>query len=419
MMFTSANQRIVKLHASDASTSWWRRQVAYADKPEILFIDLLEFDKKIDAHFDGLIEAKQMGWNELVAQLKKSLVRKSADVSADCFALIQFTLQIEDEQAFYSAIELASLAKGFQDGLRGALLWNVSDFRSRMIINLLNHRILFVKLAAHQCLASHDLCSQIVWSDDHDELFHSADMANQSLLLKMLIDGRRFDCVDRLNSIADGVHSEPEFKYMMGRADMLLHKGRVKGEFLLDLIKAQPCPSLKPIRTLCALQSYDELKTSFSSLLQEPILREYFILACGWTGQARYVPWLIERMDDESVRPETLHAFRFITGFNLEQLISDFESPEESAESDWNFDIAEIKDWWMLNKSEFDEEIRYCYGQPMTTENLLNRLFYAPQIDREFVSEYLQIRTTKAGYIDISSGSFLQSHSIYRFEGKA
>ena len=109
------------------------------------------------------------------------------------------------------------------------------------------------------------------------------------------------------------------------------------------------------------------------------------IQGSGWSGNPRYVPWLIERMAASATARIAFEAFVNICGpdVNFEQMESappeEFEEgPSDDANDDdvelpedvalpWP-NVGRVKTWWMANRSTFNSDTRLLLGRPPSVE---------------------------------------------------
>ena len=128
----------------------------------------------------------------------------------------------------------------------------------------------------------------------------------------------------------------------------------------------------------------------------------------GVTGDARFVPWLIDRMADHRLSRLAGESFSLITGIDLavqyleRQAPHALESqPTESAEDgdvamdeDYGLpwpDPEKVQAWWSANLERFKPGVRYFLGAAPTSEHCLRVLKNGYQRQRMAAAEYLTL----------------------------
>jgi uncharacterized protein (TIGR02270 family) len=145
--------------------------------------------------------------------------------------------------------------------------------------------------------------------------------------------------------------------------------------------------------------TYSWLREWASLAQRDPIARRSLIRGCGLSGDVRYVPWLIEQMNDAIVARIAGEAFTFITGANLALLDLERKPPENipgspnddpdddnvALDEDENLpwpDVARVHTWWSSHAARFPAGHRYLLGAPVSNEQCLKVLNIGGQRQR-------------------------------------
>ena len=111
---------IVRRHAEEVATRWWRRSSAYIEDGHTRFDELSEYDQTIDAHLDGLKEAGPLALDVL----QKALYSDAPDASADIFAALALAYLTEDQATIGHMLNCTDALPGKAWALQGVFAWN-------------------------------------------------------------------------------------------------------------------------------------------------------------------------------------------------------------------------------------------------------------------------------------------------------
>lgn len=132
------------------------------------------------------------------------------------------------------------------------------------------------------------------------------------------------------------------------------------------------------------------------------------IKGCGHVGDSKYVPWLVDLMEDTNTARIAAEAFVTITGadFNLDQMEAmppkDFkDAPTDDPDDDdvalpedvalpWP-DLDHVKSWWHRNQSRFTAGQKLFMGQPVTVDHCVHVLKTGHQRQRILAAHHLSL----------------------------
>ncbi|MET3138562.1 hypothetical protein AAKU61_002932 [Undibacterium sp. GrIS 1.2] len=127
-----SNPTIIKQHAEDAATKWWRRG-KYLNNPRTRFDELVEFDQSIDTHLDGLREAGNIGVERAYSAYETAIDRRAEDVSADGFVVLALAFLTHDMPTIHAVIAQVAGKPGFAEALNGVFAWLTSPTIAEII----------------------------------------------------------------------------------------------------------------------------------------------------------------------------------------------------------------------------------------------------------------------------------------------
>ena len=129
------------------------------------------------------------------------------------------------------------------------------------------------------------------------------------------------------------------------------------------------------------------------------------ILGAGVVGDPKYVPWLIQRMEDPKTARLAAEAFVNVTGLKISQGFDtarpaaveispsdEIDGPSGALDPDEGLpwpDVQKIAGWWEAERSNFRQSERYFLGESVTVQHCLEVLKTGSQRHRRAAAEYL------------------------------
>jgi uncharacterized protein (TIGR02270 family) len=184
-------------------------------------------------------------------------------------------------------------------------------------------------------------------------------------------------------------------------AVMLGNRATALDMLKLDAFALQPLSDLSFKLAILAMPiepNYAWLR-EWAAVANTPWIRRRLIRGCGLSGDIRFVPWLIEQMNDLAVSRLAGESFSFITGAHL--ALQDLErKPPENAPNgpsddpaDENVamdedeglpwpDVARVHAWWSTQADRFPSGQRYLVGAPASEKQCLKVLNIGGQRQR-------------------------------------
>lgn len=213
--------------------------------------------------------------------------------------------------------------------------------------------------------------------------------------------------VDLLPLVLEAFSSESQLVRMRAANAAVLLGDRRRGIDALMTMAFKPGPHRRramrlALMTLDCAGGHDLLKQTDGF---EDSLRVR-VMGCGLVGDAKYVPWLIEQMNQPALARIAAEAFVNLTGadFNLDQLESMPPQGHEDGPSDdpdddvvevpedvalpWP-DVARVRQWWDDKHARFSAGTRFFLGQPVSAAHCIDVLKRGHQRQRVVAAHHL------------------------------
>ena len=375
---------IVRHHAEDAATKFWRRR-RYLKDPRTPFESLHSFDQTIAAHLDGLREAGHAGIERAQAALERSIKVNAHDVSADCFVVIALAFLTEDMPTMQAVIKQVADKPGFADALEGVFSWFGTDTIAKIVEpQFSNTRPAFRHAALRQCHA-YDLAASPALS----QALRDSPKESMAITLDAVANCGRTDLLADIEQILLHGDLDEEANFSAARCALFLGTRGNNAVHTLRAIAPKDSPhSEEAVKLLCIALSKQSLHGHLAEMEGQGIKRSLLVKALGWSGNPEYVPLLIAEMRKAPTARVAGESFRQITGFDIEANHAVAEATDESEEkSPYPLPDAEkIDRWWQHNKHCYADAERWLLGRPVSNKWLHYLLGTAEQGHRELAA---------------------------------
>ncbi len=153
------------------------------------------------------------------------------------------------------------------------------------------------------------------------------------------------------------------------------------------------------------------------------------IRACGLLGDARFVPWLIQSMNDEAFARIAGESFSLITGADLAALDLERKPPEQApggpnddpADSNVAMDEDDslpwpdperIQRWWQESAAAMPADARCLMGKPPTREHCVHVLREGFQRQRIVAARLLCLLSPGTKLFPVCAPSWRQQRTL-------
>lgn len=321
--------------------------------PHVRLLQLDRHDERIAAHLDGLAVAGAYGTERCVAALE-------SPGAGEVFALAVRALEARDSRSWQHVLALVPALPAARRGAASALGW-VTPATLQGVV-----RELLAAPAARERELGLAAC-RMHGVDPGQALQAALGDADAGLRAAALRCAGELGRVDLLDAARAAItDDQPEVVFWAAWAACLLGDRHASLQ-VLGAAAQQPSPLAPRALTLALLASpfeqARELARRLSAAGNGPTRARRALRVIGLLGDARFVPWLIENMQEPTTMRLAGESFSWITGADLARLdletltppplpehasddpVDDDVSLDEDDSLPWP-DVARLRDWW-------------------------------------------------------------------------
>lgn len=379
---------IVQQHADDALHLRHVRSVLVR-APHVRLLQLGRLDERLDAHLDGLAVAGAYG----LARAQAALEQLGC---GEVFAAFAAALQAQDTAVQHRVLALAPAAPEAWRGIVSALGWTSAPLLREPV------RALLAAASPWQRALGLDAC-RLHHVDPGPALATALRADDLVLRLAALRTAAALGRSALLPLVLAALESAPQDAAAAHAACLLGDRGAAL-RALEQAAFATPaaCDLLRPL----AVQALppEQARAQLRQLM--PVAPREAVRAIGWLGDARLVPWLIERMEDVALARVAGEAFSTITGADLAALDLERPAPADLAtgpnddpdddnvalDDDENLpwpDPARVQRWWQAQAGTLAGATRCFVGAAPTAKHLGQVLRTGSQRQRALAAQQL------------------------------
>jgi uncharacterized protein (TIGR02270 family) len=384
---------IVQQHLEEATFLWTQRDNA-VHAPNYSPQQFADLDERLEAHIDGLRVAGEEG-----SEIAESVLNNGG--AEDYFPAAVLAIEAQDDR-FDMLVARAKTLPEVVPGLVSALGWVSAQYLSGRVKAMLDDASpLKQKLGIAACALHRKDPGAVL------ECFLASPVDSVRIRARRAAGelGRRDLLAKLQTSLTD---AKPEVCFWAAWSAVLLGDRKKAMDTLTGLALKSGRRQMQALQLV--LQAMDahaghELLLQLDSVPNATRIR---IIASGYVGDPRYVPWLIEQTAQPAIARVAAEAFVNITGadFNLDQLESpppeDFEEGPTEDPDDENVELPEdialpwpnveaIQRWWQANSMRFQTGQRYFLGKPVSVESCTRILREGFQRQRVAAALYLSL----------------------------
>jgi uncharacterized protein (TIGR02270 family) len=362
---------VVQQHAEESAVLRHIRSVLVR-APHVRLRHLRRLDDRIAAHLDGLAVAGSYG----TALCTAALERVGA---GEVFAL---AVRVIDERDDRALDRLAALAAALPDARRGLL--SAFGWVSAAQLQGLVQSLLASGDAQRRALGI--AACRLHRADPGEALVQALDDADSPLRAEAWRTAGELGRTDLLERAQDALSDPDAATAFQAAACACLLGDRRAALDALEATARAAGPLQAPAREWLLLASEfqrarDLVRSLAKAAPPELPQQRRVIAACGLLGDVRYVPWLVERMEDDALARIAGESFSLLTGADLAALDLERKPPEhvpggpsdDPADDDvamdpddslpWP-DRARVERWWQQNAGGMPLDRRSFMGQP-------------------------------------------------------
>jgi uncharacterized protein (TIGR02270 family) len=390
---------IIDQHADEVAFLWLLRDNAVTEAHYNLD-HLQDLDNRLEAHLDGLRIAGETGWQTCLANLQQF------KESGEMFAAATLAFESNDTERLQTLYALAETNPDTERGLISALGWVEPQCLKGKVSGMLAsanpfwRRIGIAACAIHRVDPNKHL--QAALQDQDTALCRRA--------LKAIGELGRSDLRDlvayRLKSDDSGI------RFRAAWALTLLGNRNEAPQVLQPFLMQPGAYAYKAAQLIFRTSNPEDTQYLLGILVKQNNNLRLAIQGSGISGDARYIPWLIQQMAIPAHARVAGEAFSLITGTDLayDDLETDqpegfqsgpTESPQDAdtaLDPDENLpwpDPALLQQWWQQHQGEFRAGQRYLMGKPVSEQNCQEVLKTGMQRQRQAATLELALMAPK------------------------
>lgn len=350
------NRPVVETHAREAAFLWTLRSRAVG-APHYRLKHLRKIDARVTAHLEGLRIARDDGWQaalEVLADLE----------GGPLFVAAALAFSGRDVRQMNHVVQLALTDPALEAALVSALSWlepePLRPVLDRLCISehAVHRRIALAALAAHRLPADSAIARAV---DDPDP-------GLRAVALRAIAETRNQDYLPLCRrALTD---TDAVCRFWAGCA--LAFDGDQAGTIVALQTGVTVVP-LKRAAVEVALRCGEPrwARDVVRAWAASPEATREGIHAIGAVGDPVTVPWLLDRMDEETQARAAAESLSMITGVDLKysDLATDVAEDEEVDPEDADLpkpDVGRVREWWHAHRTEFQSGSRYLAGRPIS-----------------------------------------------------
>jgi uncharacterized protein (TIGR02270 family) len=353
----------------DEASFLWLQRAAAVNAPNYTLAQLADLDERLEAQIDGLRVAADEGWR----------VAEEAAASGgarDVFPAAVLALEAQDGR-FETMLDRLRETPEATPGLIAALGWTEAARMGPMVRALLRGADPFRYMLGIAACGVH----RINPGARLEEALGSPAGPVRARALRTIGElGQRDLLPKALQALTDRNRSA---RFWAAWSAVRLGD-RGQAFVALERLATQPGERQQDaLRLALAVLDQNAGHDLLQNLGLSPDNQRLRIIGAGIIGDTRYVPWLIEQMEDPMLARLAAEAFVLLTGadFNSEQMEvpppEEFEDgPSDDPEDEdvvvpedvalpW-LEAAKIKAWWAENSARFNASARWFMGAPVS-----------------------------------------------------
>lgn len=354
---------VVQQHAEEAALLRHVRSVLVR-APHVGLLQLGRLDERIAAHLDGLAVAGPHGTACCIAALERP-------AAGEVFALTVRAIESRDRATLQRSLALAGTLPDASRGVASALGWVSASDLQGVVRELLAGENTGQRALGISACRMHGV-------DPGWSLVGGLHAEQPELRAAALRAAAELGRTDLLAQTRESITSDnPELVFWAAWAACLLGDRQASLRVLAVAAAAAdaPAPWTERALALAMLASPFEQASALARMLSQaaqaqadPARQRRLIRALGLLGDARFVPWLIDRMGDPALMRLAGEALTWITGVDLaradletlqappraEHPSDDPDDDDVSLDEDESLpwpDLAKVRAWWSQQAS--------------------------------------------------------------------
>jgi uncharacterized protein (TIGR02270 family) len=368
--------------------------------PHVRLEALCRLDHRLAAHLDGVAVAGELGW-----QLCEAALEAAAPGAVFCGGV----RAIEDGQAtrIDKLLSLAQALPAAQQGLHGAFGWVSAQWLQGLIRQMLESPSAARRELGIVACTTHRVDPGAVL----ERALSDTDAGLRARAFQAIGDAGRTDlrevCVDALAKSVDDV---ADCRFWAAHSAAMLGDRRASLAILEAFALGRGPRRSGALSLLLKLKSLPECGMLLKRLYDDPASLRAMLRGIGMAGDPRFVPWLVDRMQEPKLVRLAGESFAMITGCDLASVefilepgegeapaalgVADDDDAAIALDEDESLplpDPAKVASWWQSNSQRFAPGTRYFVGAVPSAEHCRLVLRNGYQRQRIAAAEYLSL----------------------------
>nr|WP_176666059.1 TIGR02270 family protein [Variovorax sp. SG517] len=383
---------VVAQHAEESAVLFHVR-ARMVDAPHVKLHHLRRLDDRLAAHLDGLAVAGAYGAHLCATAL-------AMPGPGELFATTALALDTHDGPCLDKVLALAHALPECRPGVLAAFAWVPAPSLRGITGGLLASPSAFHRMVGILACRAHRVdpgAPLVAALGDPDSLLREQALRTAGECGRLDLQGA---CV---RALAD---EDAACRFQAARSAVLLGDRHAAIRVLHEETGAGRPYRAQAIGLLLKLASPEQAVPILKSLFESQADARELIRGLGTSGDPRWVPWLIDRMEDASLSRLAGEAFTLITGLDLAEHDLERRPPDgietgpvdDPADDDvamdeddglpWP-DAGKVADAWAARAPDFPEGVRHFMGAPPSWDHAIQVRARGCQRQRRAASEYL------------------------------
>jgi uncharacterized protein (TIGR02270 family) len=382
------------------------------DAPHVRLHHLRRLDDRLAAHLDGLAVAGAYGAHLCATAL-------AMPGPGELFATTALALDTHDEACLDKVLALAQVLPECRPGVLAAFAWVSAPSLRGITGGLLASSSAFHRMVGILACDAHRVdpgAALVSALGDPDALLRAQALRTAGECGRLDLQGA---CVRALTD------EDAACRFQAARSAVLLGDRHAAIRVLHEEAGAGRPHRTDAIGLLLKLASAEQAVPILKSLFESQTDVRELIRGLGTSGDPRWMPWLIDRMEDPALSRLAGESFTLITGLDLAEHDLECRPPDgieagpvdDPADDDvamdeddglpWP-DAGKVADAWAARAAGFPEGVRHFMGAPPSWDHAMQVRARGCQRQRRAASEYLCLLRPGTGLFPTSAPAWRQ-----------
>lgn len=383
---------VVMQHVEECAHLSANRQFL-VEAPHVRLHALRRHDERLAAHLDGVAVAGGLGWSLCEQALEEG-------GPAEAFAAAVCAIEAGDPQWIGHVLQRATEVPAMRPGVAQALGWVSAQWLRGLVRELISVQDPLRRSWAVAGCVAHRV-------DPGNALAAAMADADSSMRAQALEAAGRCGRLDLAEHCRAALHDADDACRQAAAVALALLGQQAVARVALQQLAASPGAwRAAALDCLLKLETPAQSAATLQPLARSAADRRLLIRGIGIAGDPHFLPWLIDRMEDEPLAQLAGESFSMITGLDLfgeglhRSAPEDVGDEEEQGDDQVALDEDEglpwpqvdgVRAWWSANGQRFAAGVRHFVGAPPTPAHCLQVLRSGTQRQRIAAANWMCI----------------------------